>query len=327
LEFNPNSLSSLGYTAYIEPHDYGFCQSDNAGGYFNREEGRLVLCLNPAVGLDPDYVQILIHEYFHATEYGYSEVYTDYEDGKDKDWIIEGMAKAAEESYFGTDMVRSTVGGTWVELHKVDRSMASENGLDAYFAQDYWVLYGQMFGRGMEYFKEILVEGATTEDVATALGDGKRLETYWDWAKNQAMEKGLDFNGALGTSCNLETQVVDQINLFPFQWDSYGFHDVILDPLTSVVVQVTFDLNYDFAAGVVFPTDPAQLPDADQALRYKFYQEGEAGCEAVPDSDRVYLDVSTGDTYYVLISNIDKDDTFLYTVYFEVAPIPIQNIE
>ncbi len=324
MDFNPNSLSSLGYTAYIEPHDEGFCQSLPAAGYYSHGQARLVLCLNPAIGLDPDYVNTLIHEYFHATQYGYTEVFTDFMDRtgrKDEPWIIEGMAKAAEESYFGNDMVRSTIGG-WIELHKVDRTMKSENGFDEYFAQDYWVVYGQMLGGSMAYFHDILLEGATTDDVASVLGDGERIETYWDWAKNQAMEKGIDFGGALGTSCELESQVVDLVDIFPLSWNTNFYHDVTVDPLTSIVVQVIFDYNYDVAAGTVFPVDPSQNPEALQALRYKFYKDGEDGCEAIPDGPRTYLDVTPGDTYYVLISNIDKDDPYPYRIIFELSPLP-----
>ena len=76
--FDPNSWSSNGYTAYIEPYDGGNCTVSHAGGYYSRFPGRLVLCLNPAVGLDPNAVNVLIHQYFHATQYGYLIVMNDW---------------------------------------------------------------------------------------------------------------------------------------------------------------------------------------------------------------------------------------------------------
>lgn len=98
LDFNPLSLASLGYSAYIEPHNYGFCASRQAGGYYYPPEARLVLCLDPAVGLNEDYIHILLHEYFHATQYAYPAVLFGWH-GLNDAWVIEGMAKTVEESF------------------------------------------------------------------------------------------------------------------------------------------------------------------------------------------------------------------------------------
>ncbi len=164
--FDPNSWSSNGYMAYIEPYDGGNCTVSHAGGYYSRFPGRLVLCLNPAVGLDPDAVYVLIHQYFHATQYGYLIVMNDWYLRRDEKWIIEGMAKTVEESFFSTEMLRSLIGG-WVSQHKVDVSLKSQADFNEYFAQDFWVYTGQEFGQGMSYLDAVLTQGARAKDVVT----------------------------------------------------------------------------------------------------------------------------------------------------------------
>lgn len=324
LEYDPHMLSSLGYTVYIEPHDYGYCHSAQAGGYYNPIEGRLVLCLNPAVGLSPDYVYILIHEYFHATQYAYSPVLDDYENGKDEGWIIEGMAKSAEESYFVEEMLRSEIGG-WVELHTVDVSLTSEAGSDEYFAQDFWVFNGQKNNSNLLYLQDILTKGAKTENVVNVLGNGSHLKVYWDWAKNQVMEKDVDFGGALQNPCNAEAQVVEAFEIFEHHWQDNPRHFTTVDPLTTAVVRLTFSHSYDLGNGWVSDDPLNPNPDALAALEYKFYKDGESGCEAIPDGARDFSEgIDAGQVYYVIISNTDYDDTYEYVVQFELFPIPPQ---
>jgi hypothetical protein len=314
------SLNSLGYSAYIEPHDTGFCDSRQAGGYFDQREGRLVLCLNPNVGLDPDYVHILIHEYFHATQYGYPATFNDYLGRQDDAWVIEGMAKAAEESYFVNEMVRSEVGG-WVQLHDVDQPMEVVDTLNEYFAQDFWVFHGQKNGQGLEYLQSYLAQGASTQMVATLLGDGQFMAGYWDWAKNQALEKTVNFNGKLGAACSLLAEVAPQKEIFNYVWGTHFYQEVMgVEPLSSVVVEVHFDHNYDGASGYAYAQNNDTI--GAQALEYKFYKEGEGGCEGIPEGPRTYMNVTPSDRYYVLITNTDISSAHDYVVNFENWPIP-----
>lgn len=320
LNFNPASLNSLGFSAYIEPHDFGFCGSRQAGGYFDQMEGRLVLCLNPAVGLDPDYVHILIHEYFHATQYGYPATFNDYLGGRDDPWVIEGMAKAAEESYFINEMARSEVGG-WVQLHDVDKPMEVVDTLNEYFAQDFWVFHGQKNGQGLAYLQSYLSQGASTQIVATILGDGQFMAGYWDWAKNQALEKTVSFGGKLGAACSLLAEVAPQKEIFNYVWGTHFYQPVMgVEPLSSVVVEIHFDHNYDLAAGVAFALNNDTI--GAQALKYKFYKEGEGGCEGIPEGPRTYMNVTPNDIYYVLITNTNTGSSHDYQVLFEVSPVP-----
>ena len=62
-------------------------------------------------GLDTYAVNVLIHEFFHATQYGYPNVMNDRTTSQDEQWLIEGMAKTVEELFFSTEMLRSLIGG------------------------------------------------------------------------------------------------------------------------------------------------------------------------------------------------------------------------
>jgi hypothetical protein len=324
LQYNPNSLSSLGHTVYIEPHDHGLCASEPAAGYYSPHDGLLTLCLNPAVGLNSDAYHTLVHEYFHATEFAYGPVLEHWRRGVHEEWIIEGMAMSAEESYAADEMIRSEAGG-WLELHKVDRPLNAGN-LDSYFAQDFWVFYGQQTGQDLAYLQDVLTVGARTEDVVNALGDGERLPPYWEWAKNQVMEKQVNFDNALQNPCSVETQVVEQFEIFQHHWQNNAYHNLIVTPLTTAVVKLTFSHSYDAGFGWVFAPNPSQLPDAEQSLGYKFYKDGESGCENIPDGPREFPEeqggIDANAVYYVVISNTDYDDAYDYVITFELAPVP-----
>lgn len=327
LHYNPNSLSSLGYTVYIHPHDFGHCA--RAAGYYEPATGKLVLCMNAGFGPEPDHVYTLVHEYFHATQFAYPPILDDYLNGEAEDWIVEGMATAAEKSTaYDNQMVRSDVGG-WLQLHKVDISLLFGNAnnrpapdLEPYFAQDFWVFYGLLNGMGLPYLQDVLVQGAKAEDVVMTLGDGNFLPVYWEWAKNQVMEKAYNFDGVLQSPCFVEEQVVQEFEIFEHQWTDKLYHEVTVGPLTTMVVKLTFSHIHRHAYGWVFATNPDQRPDAELALSYKFYEDGESGCEAVPEGPREWPEgegVMPGKVYYVVISNTDYDAAYDYTITFELA--------
>ena len=60
----------------------------------------------------------------------------------------------------------------------------------------------------------------------------------------------------------------------------------------------------------------------EQPLRFKLYEDGEAGCESVPDGRRTFMNVDKNAKYYVVISNIDPVNAHNYLVGFETWPIP-----
>lgn len=320
VDYNPPRLSQNGYTTYIEPFNFGFCGNDAAAGYYEPGGGRLVLCLNPGQGLNNYYLHVLIHEFFHAIQYAHTVVLTEYMLHLDERWPIEGMAKAAEESYFSAEMLRSQNGG-WEKLHSVDMSLKSEFFFDEYDAQDFWVYYGQKTHQGLIYLNSVLNGGVQVSDVARTIGSGNYLDPYWDWAKNQAEEAQITFGGALSNPCKLNQKVVDKVEDFNYQVYNQPYYDTNVPALTTKVVSIHWDHNYTGAWGHVFAPlgQPAKAADA---LRYKFYVDGESGCESVPDNERVYDHPDMGKTYYVLISNIDPMEMYTYRIGFEVSPVP-----
>lgn len=323
LHFNPNSLTSLGYAAYIEPTNYGFCGSGDIAGYYQPSSGRLVLCLNPAIGIHSNTIRVLIHEFFHAVQYSYLATLADYFDQSEEKWVIEGTAASAMDSFFADKMVRTNYYG---ELHDVDLSLKTFGDPlipYEYRAQDYWVYYGQRNGDDLSYLKQLFELGGNSRAASEAFDDGNLLSDYWNWAKNHVMEPVVDYDGLLGTPCELEEKVVILPEVATFGGYS-GYHDVRLEPLSSIVVDVRWDWDgYSFAEGRVFPTPNGQdLTAASQALRMKFYEEGEGFCEAVPDRGRTYNNPDPNKTYYLLISNIGYDTAYDYRIGFETYPTP-----
>jgi hypothetical protein len=96
--------------------------------------------------------------------------------------------------------------------------------------------------------------------------------------------------------------------------------------LDTIVVKVNFIHKFDGGDAWVLPTDPNQNPPAQLSLKYKFYVDGESGCQSVPDGYRQFREADGGidpaKTYYVVISNIDDDGIYDYTIGFELWPVP-----
>jgi len=325
LHYDPNSLTSTGYVVYIEPYTVpGFCDPVKVAGYYQAARGRLVLCLDPSQGFNEAARKILVHEYFHATQYGYLATFADYADNSREKWVIEGMASATMESYNLDEMRRVDFYG---DLHLADLSLKTSGDpvlLHEYLAQDFWVYYGQNNGLGLSYLEQVLSLGATSKTVAESLGDGTHLEAYWRWTKNHVMEPEVDYEGLLNTPCELELAVVSQPQEAYFGVTS-GTSDFMVAPLESVVVDIRWDWDgYIFAEGIAFPTPltSQDYTEANQALRYKFYEEGEDYCESVPDRGRRYDHPDPTRRYYLVISNIHHEKSFTYRVIFEAFPSP-----
>jgi hypothetical protein len=321
LAYDPHSYNILGYSAYIEPKNSADCDGNN--GYYDPLTARLVLCLDPVAGIPPDSLHTLIHEYFHATQYGYPEVLADYHDRSEDYWVIEGMAASAKESYFVDEMLRSdTYGG----LHKVDISFEYSGGaddLDEYQAQDFWVYYGQRNGLDLSYLDSVLQRGSSSQAVATALGTGGRLNAYWDWAKNHVMEPEIDYGGLIGTPCVLETEVIALMDHFEFVLGGNDHYDIVLDPLSTLVIKINFnDPQILVSATGDVALGDGELPEAELALRYKFYRDQIQECLTIPDGRRTYETIDEREfNYYLVVSNIDPNKAYSYRVVI-LDPIP-----
>jgi hypothetical protein len=317
LTYNPNSLSSLGYAAYLEPTYSGLCHL-SALSYYEIAPGRLVLCLDPAAGLSPIYHELLAHEFFHAIQYGYLPVFADWYTGAQEPWIIEGTATAAMKSYALDEMIRMP--GLY-SLHAIDVPLTDRGTptqLNQYSAQDFWVYAGKHDQHDLFYLQNVFNLGATTPDVANALDSGQRLELYWLWAKNQAMEATNNFDGALTSPCVHETSVVKQLQPFNYVWGATSYYTFTLQPLQSALIKINFDHNYQGADAYGYAVNFTD-PNAAASMRYKFYKDGESGCETIPDGERIFSNLKKTDGYYAVVSNVDIDQAFDYLIGLETS--------
>lgn len=348
LDFDNTSLSSLGYAAYIERGSTRFCVGN--AGYFEIETGRLVLCRAPGEAIDDVAVATLIHEYFHATEYAYTQVYQDYQNRNHEQWVIEGMAAAAEESYFlDNDLRRSDDFG----LHHVDIPFNSDASTDEYRAQDFWVYVGQqMSGAGvnMGYFEFILRYGAdisAVDDGLTQHFNTNFKDQLWDWASNQIIEKENNLDDALGDACVLEEAALQKgiqypWNLVPAPQTSYwpaGGGNATVPPYTTLVVQIIFPNNSDAEiVSLVYPECESNTDfdawvqcnrNAQKRLPAQMYAEGLPGC--FDGNQGRLLDPEFNSTtfegiqrtrrYFAVVTNVtDSDQVFRLLAELSAGP-------
>ncbi len=87
------------------------------------------------------------------------------------------------------------------------------------------------------------------------------------------------------------------------------------------MIEIHFDHDYTGADGTAYPVDPYD-DVARGALRYKYYKEGESGCEAVPDGRRIFMNIDKTVRYFVVVTNVDPTNTYNYLVGIETWPIP-----
>jgi hypothetical protein len=91
-----------------------------------------------------------------------------------------------------------------------------------------------------------------------------------------------------------------------------------LPPLTSHVVQLEFDEIGDGNRVIIFVDKTGSVSDPD--LRYKVYEEGEA-CLADTDEDSIsgwaVESYDTSKDYYILISNVDPEQSKDYIISFD----------
>ena len=118
--------------------------------------------------------------------------------------LSEGTAAAAEE--LGETMSRSSI--LKRDLHPINVALTASELFDGsnppshieHHTQDFWVYFGLKNKLGLAYLKPLFDRGATAaavdqffiEEYGTSLG-----AEYWGWVKNQAIEKTIDFNGAV----------------------------------------------------------------------------------------------------------------------------------
>lgn len=138
---------------------------------------------------------------------------------------------------------------------------------------------------------------------------------YWRWVKNQVMvEENITFEGELGQTCTLQSQVVEAMRTFDLYND--GMHSGTLPPMTSHVIKLEIAPELEgFPQIRVWVNDePFNGPDPD--LKYKVYVDGET-CTSIPDYNRFLYNITAAKDYYVVVSNTNPDDSRSYTVFFD----------
>jgi hypothetical protein len=239
---------------------------------------------------------------------------------QDLQWISEGTANAAEES--GATMARNKVAVP--PLHPIDRALTASDYRHiptadpkkpiiihesiAYTAQDFWVYVGNKPGRPsleLGYLTGLFLRGASP-DAADALfreaHQSSLAQEYWAWVKNQAVEKTVDFDDALGDPCHLDfprdTPLIGTVPVLPhgnveFPPEQKG----TLSRLTAEVVRI------------IFVRDPGPITvtvEPQPGLEYKVYLNGESPCGSeIPDGERTFQALSIADMVYVLLANTE----------------------
>ncbi|MDX1665044.1 MAG: FG-GAP repeat protein, partial [Candidatus Promineifilaceae bacterium] len=198
---------SATYYASILPDTHSACwdkQGNLVEGRYSPNNAELITCFAPSTTTLTDFHRETVrHEYFHALQYAYDNVRTDWANGDREQWIIEGMAEAAVNS--GSAWARTDA----FAIRPVDKGLRLTGGSLKYQAQDFWVFYGNnLVVGGLERLKPILERGATYEDV---IAEVVFHDAYTLWVRNQAIEKNDDMDNALGAPCELEVDAVSNL--------------------------------------------------------------------------------------------------------------------
>lgn len=285
-------------------------------------------------GFDSGRVDVVRHEYFHATQFAYPEVLA--KSASYEGWWVEGQASASERSV--PTLMRDSRG-----VRDIDVSLVSKTG--KYQAQDFWIFLGMNLGRNLDYMIEFLEEGPTAQQANAAIQaefpqEGDLGDVYWEWVKNQILEKSIDIGGGvLGNPCELETLNGDYRALSRPSSNPTGAPPVIdfnlltppddasyqMEPLSSVLVQLDFMPlpNADYTARV-------EVISSSNDIESKFYDLNDAGtpdCVNDPDSYSLTTVIPKGipKSYYVLIANTDLIGSAMATIRF-VSPEGFQII-
>jgi len=293
----PIAGAELGpYTAQLRPKSR---VPDNDVGLYDWQALSIWVAI-PEGGLGESEKRTLRHEYFHATQYAYTRVLADPQDGS-IEWATEGQATAAQSS--NNAMSREL---TW-NKHAVDDSLLNSDLYVRYQAQDFWVYLGARLNRGLDYLAALLEEGLTPAEVDGYLRRQLKnpevpdlATAYWEWAKNQVYEKTIGLGGTPAARCAFDGDVATAFFIVfdpNFPAPPRQFH---VQPLSSVVVRVDFNDPTSY-------TGLIEASSSSPSLKVKIYRRGGVDCPGeVEAKDReVEVRQGTAQTFFVLMSNTD----------------------
>jgi hypothetical protein len=318
----PNSLTSNlrpradGWTVFVSPSGSAYCEVNNraVAGVYYPDRYKLVLCTKSNESIDFAELRSLVHEYFHATQYGEVLVRA----GGAEDWLIESTATVAENSTEPTDVATKLNRSEDYKPRQVHVGLmdtGTDDDVVEYEAQDFWVYAGRTRGnKDLGALKLLFGLGGDNDaaDFTLRRVFGSSLaDMYWEWARNQAYEKNERFADATGSNevlghppCFIEEKtVVDSSIIVGPEFDQ----DIVVKPFSTKVVRfrTPFDLAWSFWSRGAYPQeDPSDI-------RVRFYNvEGAAcgGSAAIEDGSRIITSPFPGD-YYVVISNLNMSDT------------------
>jgi hypothetical protein len=267
------------------------------------------------------------HEMFHAFQQHFTALHSDFLyinplDPKNASlsekaaieeykWIVEGTAAAAEES--GETMSRSSILNR--DLHPINVALTASELFDGsnppshieYHTQDFWVYFGLKNKLGLAYLKPLFELGATaaavdkffTDEHGTSLG-----AEYWEWVKNQAIEKTIDFGGVLKNPGHIELDLIGTPQRLQYPpRDQLPAVEGTLPRLTSQVVQIDFSAG-ESAETYTVTVAAAAVSGAADGLKYKVCKEGDTDFAAVDDGPRIFNQEPTPFVACVILSNL-----------------------
>jgi hypothetical protein len=232
---------------YIYPDSYPLCWYE--GGHYDNVTKSLNLCLDQSGNLSRS---LIAHEYFHAIQASYWGVVH----SPSQKWIIEGTATAAANAPLLQRYPN-------MELHRIDVGLMEwrwQRMIDpfSYQAQDFFVYLGLAKGETLAYLMDVLLAGPTAQSVNDAIA--QRFQStlqieYRNWAKNQVIEKEIDFDpdGPAGPQlswlqnpCQIQANVVGLPRWSPFKlrhemhYPDQDSLELKLGYLTSEMVEIEF---------------------------------------------------------------------------------------
>jgi len=285
----------------------------------------------------------LRHEFFHATQYGYHQVFHQVFQGKKEVWWVEGMAVSSE---FAIPSPRRDGGRA---RRVIDRSLTREKDQVpdpsnpgttrkrylAYQSQDFWVHLMDRLGGNLEDLIPVIARGPNVASLGEALSQDVPSPTtltsvYLRWARDQAIEASIDLgNGAPGAPCTLHTGVLSNSNglllttAFAPDAAQAAPKTFTLPPLASGVVRFELpayaDGDYNAIAEVTSTTNDVKVAFYDQA------DAGTTACQGTSGTSQfgnVLARMSAGrsGTRYAVVSNTSQDTSHDVSAYFAGQP-------
>jgi hypothetical protein len=320
-------------TAYIEPPTSSGCAvtEGSYAGYYAPTDQRLVICFDPNTAPTDFHFRTLTHELFHAVEFAYDDVLSDWKNGQSEDWITEGAASASEESWDQSDLKRSP---DFPDLRYVDVAFFEDcciYELQPYHAQDFWVFVGQKYDFDLHYLAGIFDNGADPSAVDSGMPASAPLrEAYWEWVKNQTFEKAIDFDGYLTDECVYQEDAVENLEVYEYPEHNNGQTYPVghLAPLHSQVIEVEFGFQVNGSAGV---TETMNSGDDDTYLRVKLYENEDPFCDFRGDLigddpgsgfDPTVFETEPDGRYFIVVSNTHHTDPIDFEIFIEGGSHP-----